>query len=127
MIPPYLANGTADTDGYAVSALTDRTRSHALRKRDHSALVGRTPQSPRASGLTTNPGATGASIPASLVMCPAAVFELLEYPLADPRLGAVDARDNVQFGNAESAVTPFDVLLEAVVPDFGLPPGPQLG
>jgi len=56
-----------------------------------------------------------------------AVFELLEYPLADPRLGAVDARDQVQFGNAESAVASADVLLEAVLPDLGLPSGPQLG
>jgi hypothetical protein len=40
-------------EGYADSASTDRTRSHALTNRDHSALVGRTPQSPRASGLTT--------------------------------------------------------------------------
>src|ERR1700682_4475150 len=55
------------------------------------------------------------------------VLEFLEYPLADPRLGTVDAGDHVQFGNAESAITPFDVLLEAVLPDLDLPPGPQLG
>jgi hypothetical protein len=56
-----------------------------------------------------------------------AVFEFLEYPLADPRLGAVDARDYVQFGKAESAVASADMLLEAVLPYLGLPPGPQLG
>jgi hypothetical protein len=47
LVPFYLADGTTDSSGYADSASTDRTRSHALRKRDHSALVGRTPQSTR--------------------------------------------------------------------------------
>src|ERR1700682_6603462 len=82
--------------GYADSASTYRTRSHALRKRDHSALVGRTPQSPRASGLTTNPGCDRRQQPRECGDVPGrAVFELLEYPLSEPRLGAVDAGDHV--------------------------------
>lgn len=58
-------------------AWVSRSRSHAVTKRAHSAVVGRTAQSEAASSLTTNPGATGASISASLTTCPAGLSSKL--------------------------------------------------
>jgi len=55
-----------------------------------------------------------------------AVFEAFEYPLANTRLSAVDACDHVQLGNTQSSRAPLDVLLKSVLPDLGLPPGPEL-
>src|SRR3954449_10609048 len=56
-----------------------------------------------------------------------AVLETLENSLLHRDLRAVDACDPVHFGHTECAVAPLDMLLEAVVPDLGLPPRPQVG
>jgi len=46
---------------------------------------------------------------------------------AEPRLVSVTgACDHVQLGNTQNSRAPLDVLLKSVLPDLGLPPGPEL-